>query len=95
MCPGIITIIWSLITSETITNEEGQQDDDDGPDDTLTELLNNPVTYEACLEIMKDKGSDHFKKSSKPVPTELRQNTDIFTQSNNNQKFMKKQVEMI
>ena len=29
------------------------------------------------------------------MQVELRQNADIFTQSNNNQKFMKKQIEMI
>jgi len=43
ICPGIITIIWSLITSDTIQEDEDDEgaDDDDGPDDTLTELLNN------------------------------------------------------
>ena len=55
VCPGIITIIWSLITSDTIIqDEEDQANEDDDPDDLLTELLNNPITYEACLTIMND-----------------------------------------
>ena len=96
VCPGIITIIWSLITSDTIIqDEEDQANEDDDPDDLLTELLNNPITYEACLTIMNDNKNQDFKKNSKPVQVELRQNADIFTQSNNNQKFMKKQIEMI
>jgi len=88
VCPGIITIIWSLITSETIVDEENteKEKDDDGPDDTLTELLNNQMTYEACKKAINEKGGiENFKKSSKPVQIELRQqNADIFTQSNNN-----------
>ena len=94
VCPGIITIIWSLITSDTIANDENGPVDDE-PDDTLTELLNNQMTYDACIQLMKEKGNNEFKKSSRPVQIELRQNTDIFTQSNNNQKFMKKQIQMI
>lgn len=85
MCPGIITIIWSLITSDTIIqDEEDLANEDDDPDDLLTELLNNPITYEACLTIMNDNKNQEFKKNSKPVQVELRQNADIFTQSNNN-----------
>jgi hypothetical protein len=49
ICPGIITIIWSLITSETIQQDDDENQDDEEPDDDLTELLNNPMTYDACI----------------------------------------------
>lgn len=93
VCPGIITIIWSLLTSDTIISDEDtghKNEKDDGLDDDLTELLNNQMTYEACMTIMNNEGTGNYKKQTKPVQIELKQNTDIFTQSNNNQKFMKK-----
>ena len=82
VCPGIITIIWALITSDTNPIEE--QDDDtneaEGEDDTLTELLNNTTTYDALYKMVRERGGiEAFKKSSKPIQIELRQNTDIFT----------------
>ena len=39
VCPGIITIIWSLITSDTCGDDPTEPDQE--PDDVLTELLNN------------------------------------------------------
>ena len=75
MCPGIITIIWSLITSDTILEDENDQNtnDDEGPDDQLTELLNNQTTYDAVFKVIKERGGiEAFKKSSKPVQIELR-----------------------
>jgi len=72
VCPGIITIIWSLITSDTIANDDNDGPVDDEPDDTLTELLNNQMTYDACIQLMKEKGNNEFKKSSRPVQIELR-----------------------
>lgn len=53
ICPGIITIIWSLITSDTGGGDENGQDLE--PDDTITELLNNKVTLEACIAIINEK----------------------------------------
>ena len=53
ICPGIITIIWSLITSDTGGNDEEIADAD--PDDTLTELLNNQVTKDAVYQLINDK----------------------------------------
>ena len=43
----------------------------------------------------KNGNGQTLKKTKQPIPIDLRQNTDIFTQSNNNQKFMKKQFEMM
>jgi len=44
VCPGIITIIWSLITSDTVGGEPDENEEAEGdiPDDQLTEMLNNP-----------------------------------------------------
>ena len=39
VCPGIITIIWSLITSDIGDEEENA--DEDEPDDQIIELINN------------------------------------------------------
>ena len=51
ICPGIITIIWSLITSDTGTDANGDED----PDDVLTEMLNNAETRAAFKQIFADK----------------------------------------
>ena len=54
VCPGIITIIWSLITSETTVcddDEEGEVNND--PDDDVTELLNIEKTRAAVYEIIE------------------------------------------
>ena len=54
ICPGIITIIWSLITSETTVcddDEEGEENND--PDDDVTELLNIEKTRAAVYEIIE------------------------------------------
>jgi hypothetical protein len=37
ICPGIITVIWSLITSNTTGDAE-----DEEPDDEVIEFLNKP-----------------------------------------------------
>ena len=39
VCPGIITIIWSLITSDI--GDEEEHVDEDEPDDQIIELINN------------------------------------------------------
>lgn len=56
MCPGIITIIWSLITSDTTGQEDkdGEAEDMD-PDDDLTELLNIDNTRNAVYDILAQK----------------------------------------
>ena len=41
VCPGIITIIWSLITSDVGDDDDEVDDADADPDDALTEMLNN------------------------------------------------------
>lgn len=61
-------------------------------DDDLTELLNNPNILEACMEIINKEGTKDYKKQA--VQVEIKQNTDIFTQSNQNQKFLKKQLQI-
>lgn len=40
VCPGIITIIWSLITSDI--GDSNDQDEDSEPDDDITVQLNIP-----------------------------------------------------
>ena len=51
VCPGIITIIWSLITSDT----EGEEETDPGfeLDDALTELLNSQTVLESMHDPQK------------------------------------------
>ena len=53
ICPGIITIIWSLITSDTGGSDESGNEI--VPDDKVTELLNNKITLEACIAVINEK----------------------------------------
>jgi len=46
VCPGIITIIWSLITSD-IGEKDDENAADSDPDDDITELVNNQQYVEA------------------------------------------------
>ena len=57
VCPGIITIIWSLITTDTTGSEDRKDDEEDDcePDDSVTELLNSELTREAVLKQINDK----------------------------------------
>lgn len=41
VCPGIITIIWSLITSDTVSSDTTEADSE--PNDQLTVMLNSEV----------------------------------------------------
>ena len=51
VCPGIITIIWSLITSDTLGSEEKENDQLDAePDDDVTELLNTELCREQIIK---------------------------------------------
>jgi hypothetical protein len=59
ICPGIITIIWSLITSD-IGDDDMMADTD--PDDTLTELLNDAETRSAIQQINSNKDDTTEKK---------------------------------
>jgi len=70
VCPGIITIIWSLITSDT-GGDEANGDSD--PDDQLTELLNNQVTRDAVFQLMKKDKREGFapQKSIRPEHFDL------------------------
>lgn len=55
MCPGIITIIWSLITSDTTGSEDKDNElIDTEPDDEVTELLNNELTRDYVLKMIND-----------------------------------------
>lgn len=81
MCPGIITIIWSLITSDT-TGTENQDGDgaDNEPDDSLTELLNNDLTREAIIRDIQEKDSGITGiKSKKAAPIDIKTSSDIFS----------------
>ena len=79
MCPGIITIIWSLITSDTGGEEEDSDDSD--PDDQLTELLNNQVTRDAMLDLMRrDKKEGGFTSTSKSLKLK-QEHYDLFQNS--------------
>ena len=40
VCPGIITIIWSLITSDTVGGSHDEEEEEGEPDDQMTEMLN-------------------------------------------------------
>ena len=56
MCPGIITIIWSLITSDTTgTNDDEDEQEDGDPDDDVTELLNIDKTRNAVYDLIDQK----------------------------------------
>lgn len=44
------------------------------------------------MEIINKEGTKDYKKQA--VQVEIKQNTDIFTQSNQNQKFLKKQLQI-
>jgi len=72
VCPGIITIIWSLITSDTTGDDD---DGDSDPDDMLTEILNSPGKREAWFSMVnKDKGERFApvaKKTIKPEAYDL------------------------
>ena len=59
ICPGIITIIWSLITSD-VADDDMMADAD--PDDTLTELLNDTDTRAAIKQISNDKDENNEKR---------------------------------
>jgi len=59
ICPGIITIIWSLITSD-IAEDDMMVDAD--PDDTLTELLNDTDTRAAIKQISGNKEENIDKR---------------------------------
>jgi hypothetical protein len=53
ICPGIITIIWSLITSDT-----GGADplgNEIEPDDSTIEILNNKADVEKYTNIIKER----------------------------------------
>ena len=55
VCPGIITIIWSLITSDTTGSEDKDNElIDTEPDDEVTELLNNELTRDYVLKMIND-----------------------------------------
>lgn len=51
ICPGIITIIWSLITSDV----GGEENNDSDPDDTVIELINNQTFVENMIEEQRNK----------------------------------------
>lgn len=53
ICPGIITIIWSLITSDTGGHDENSMENE--PDETIIELLNNKNKLEAYTALAKEK----------------------------------------
>ena len=53
LCPGIITIIYSLITSDIGGNNE--EDDDSEPDEDLTVLLNNQEAKTTVLNVLNEK----------------------------------------
>jgi len=86
ICPGIITIIWSLITSDTGGTDENGLDIE--PDDTVTELLNNKVTLEACIAVINEKNDVQKKQSNKSSAKieglDKKLAKDIFASSSNN-----------
>lgn len=53
VCPGIITIIWSLITSDI--GESNDPDEDDEPDDDITVQLNIPDIGNHIQQNMSEK----------------------------------------
>jgi hypothetical protein len=53
ICPGIITIIWSLITSDTGGHDETGNEIE--PDDTMIESLNNKNEVEKYQNLLKEK----------------------------------------
>jgi hypothetical protein len=63
ICPGIITIVWSLITSDTGGGDENGNEM--VPDDKVTELLNNKITLEACIAVINEKNDIQKGQSSK------------------------------
>ena len=91
MCPGIITIIWSLITSDTTGQEEkdGEVEDMD-PDDDLTELLNIDKARNAVYDILAQKktGDSGNKNSQRSTtPNDIKSSNDIFNANEQNQRF--------
>ena len=93
ICPGIITIIWSLITSDTGGSDENGNDIE--PDDTVTELLNNKITLEACIAVINEKNDVQKKQSSKSSAKiealDKKLAKDIFASSSSNQNLLKRQ----
>lgn len=80
VCPGIITIIWSLITSDVDGEEESSANDFE-LDDTVTELINNPNYVENLRDPGKfdaRNGEDgpHRKAQVKPVDIQLGKTDD-------------------
>ena len=64
VCPGIITIIWSLITSDTTGQDEKEGEVEDlEPDDDVTELLNIDKTRNAVYDIIAQKAKGDFGKN--------------------------------
>jgi len=63
VCPGIITIIWSLLTSDI-----GDDDDEDGSsglDDSLTELINNPWARAEMSRYIEEERKNNQEKGKK------------------------------
>jgi hypothetical protein len=53
ICPGIITIIWSLITSDTGGGDPLGNEIE--PDDSTIEILNNKTEVEKYTNIIKER----------------------------------------
>lgn len=81
VCPGIITIIWSLITTDTTGSEDKKDDEEDDlePDDSVTELLNTDLTREAILKQINDKDKNSGLKKNKAGPIDIKTSNDIFS----------------
>jgi hypothetical protein len=90
VCPGIITIIWSLITSDTtgLDDKDGEAEDLE-PDDDVTELLNIDKTRNAVLESLKQKETGEFKNKSQKTttPIDIKSSNDIFNANVQNMRF--------
>lgn len=67
VCPGIITIIWSLLTSDI--GDDDDEDADSGLDDSLTELINNPLARAEMSRYIEEERKNNQEKGKKGKKT--------------------------
>lgn len=64
VCPGIITIIWSLLTSD-VGDDDDDKDASSGIDDELTELINNPLAIAEMSRYIEEERKNNQEKGKK------------------------------
>lgn len=78
VCPGIITIIWSLITSDVGGDGDSGGGDSD-PDDQVIELINNKNFVEnLCEQYSKNQSGVAAAKAKLVKPIDLNEDNEGF-----------------